>query len=233
MWPVLLRAGPVSIYSFGFFLFLGFALSCFVIWKQARSLGLSEEKVFDVFFASVFLSLIGGRFGHVFLNWGNFAQDYSRMVLFFKYPGLSFLVVLACFIIFSALLAKKFSLEVLWVWDVFATAAVFFAVFGYLGYFLDTGFGVPPVILALFLAGFFIFLTRKIASSPALAQQAQKRGLFFLCYLIFQMLSILMTTGSIIFTFPLVLAVGILVVRYNDLLKYVYRAVSQGRSGPS
>lgn len=222
-----------TIHSFGLFLFLGFLLSGFVVWKQARSQGLSEEKILDIFFASTFLSLIGGRAGFIFFNWSSFAQDYSRMVLFLKYPGLSFPVILVCLIIFSALLAKKFSFEVLWVWDVFALSAAFFAIFGYLGHFLDTGAGLVPVILAVFLAGFLLFLRGKLAGSPALSEQARRRGLFFLCYLIFQLLSILMATGSIIFTFPLVLVVGMLVVRYRDLFKYVYRAVSKGRSGPN
>ncbi len=229
MWPVLLKAGPVTIYSLGLCLFLGFWLSCFVIWKQARVQGLPEEKIFDTLFLTTFLAILAGRLGFVFSHWPNFASDYSRIIFFFKYPGLSLPTFIILAILISALLSKSAGLEVLLTWDIFALSGAFFAVFGYLGYFLDTGAGLSPFFLALALAGFFLVLRRKLTGSAALSEQARKRGLFFLCYLIFQFISLLMTTGVMLYALPLVLVIVILVGRYQDLFKYVYHSISQRR----
>ena len=65
-------------------------LAAFLTWKQARTRGLSEEKIFDLFLLTLFFGLIGARIGYVFLNWPVFSQDYSRIFLLLRYPGLSF-----------------------------------------------------------------------------------------------------------------------------------------------
>lgn len=246
MLPVLVRVGPVAIYSFGFFLFLGFLLATFSVWKQARSRGLSEEKVLDVFFLTGFLALLFGRLGFIFSHFPEFVGDWSRAVLFFKYPGVSLPWVLGAAVVLSLVLAWQAGLEVLLVWDLLAITAAFFSFFGYLGCFLDgcvVGFPfVPlyPLAAVVVFLGLFLFLGRKLSRTPGLAEIAKRRGLFFLCYLIFQFLSLLITAWFVknetrvwLYAGGLAAAVIAFVVRYRDLLKYAYDSISQRRSRPN
>lgn len=246
MWPVLLRVGNFSLYSFGFFLFLGFFLAAFAVWRQARSSGLSEEKVFDTFFLTTFIALLVSRASFVITNFAIFASDYTRIVLFFKYPGLSFLTVIISVVAASALISKGLGLPVLWLWDIFALSAGFFAVFGNLGCFLDGCVVSAPFLplvltaLAVVLAVINLFLVQKLALVADLSEVARRRGLFFLCYLIFQLVSLLMTTwptGNLwrlgVFSLVLVSVVTILTIRYKDLFAYVHRTISQRRSFPN
>jgi len=56
MLPVLLAIGPITIYSLGVFLAVGFFLGCFITWRRFRDLGLEEEKILD----AIILSTVGG-----------------------------------------------------------------------------------------------------------------------------------------------------------------------------
>lgn len=55
MFPVIFSFGPVTIYSFGFLLALGFFLAVFIAWRRLRELGLDEEKVIDLILLSAVL----------------------------------------------------------------------------------------------------------------------------------------------------------------------------------
>lgn len=243
MWPVLLRIGPITIYSFGVFLALGFFVASFVVWKQARSNGFPEEKVLDSLFLTTFLSLILARLGYIFFNLTIFSPDWSRALLFFKYPGLSFPVLILSAFLVSGLAARAAGLAVLWFWDIMALASAFLAIFANFGCFLDGCFSLAPrlpvalAILAVGLTAICLFLARFLSGTAELADVARRRGIFFLCYLIFQLISLLMTTwwtGNqaklAVYAAGLVIAAAVLVFRYKVLFKYVYRRFSQRRS---
>lgn len=234
------------IHLLGLFLAGGFLVATFLVWRQARLSGLSEEKILDTWFASTLLALLAGRLFYVLTFWPIFAADYSRIVLFFKYPGLSVPVSLVTFVATMALFARNFSLEAWWVADVFAFAAAFFAVFANLGCFFDGCILLWPKMslvlsgLATFLVIAFLFLSRKFTTDVKFAELAKKRGLFFLCYLIFQTVSLLMTTWltknwwrEAFYLVVLVATVATLVVRYRQLFRQLYHAISWRRPGPN
>lgn len=56
MLPVLFSFGPITIYTFGFLLAIGFFLAAFIVWRRLRDLGLDEEKVIDF----IILAVLGG-----------------------------------------------------------------------------------------------------------------------------------------------------------------------------
>ncbi len=243
MWPVLLKVGDWSFYSLGFFLFLGFFLAAFAIWKQARAGGLSQERVFDTLFLTTFLAIIIGRLAFVIASPDTFSQDYVRIILFTKYPGLSLPATILAAITLSGLLARSFSLPVLWLWDILALAGGLFAVFASTGCFLDGCFKQAPffplgiALFALVLVAAILFVGWKFAKVADLSAIASRRGLFFLCYLIFQLVSLLMTKWfnqnfwqEVGYGLTLFLVVGILGLRYKELFIYFYRAVSHKRS---
>jgi len=62
MLPILFKFGPITIYSFGFVLGLGFFLTIFMAWRRLKDIGLTEEKILDMLIlatgAGVFFSWI-------------------------------------------------------------------------------------------------------------------------------------------------------------------------------
>ncbi len=244
MLPILVRFGPVTIYTLGFFMAVGFLLATFVVWRHARKLGMNEEKILDTYFLALFLALIVGRLVYVWVNWDIFSPDYSRTILFMKYPGLSFPWFVVTFFGSAWAAAKSFGLEVLGVWDNFSLAAMFGAVLVATGCFFDgcLGGNLPGILLAWAVVWWLVVvvLQRKLAHTAVLADLAKKKGLFFLCYLIFQLVSLLMTQWAIgawgkvgIYAVGIAGITGILVVRYLDLVRHVYHTVSQRRSHPN
>lgn len=90
MLPVLFSAGPLTIYTFGFFLAVGFFLAAFIIWRRLFDLGFKEEKIIDGIIFSAFWGLILSRVFYIFQNFEKFGFFLGRWVFFGRYPGFSF-----------------------------------------------------------------------------------------------------------------------------------------------
>ena len=75
MYPILLKLGPLTLHTYGFFVALGFLLA--LTWTHHESLrrGLDPEIFHDLFFYIVVAALIGARFFYVALNFSYFRQD--------------------------------------------------------------------------------------------------------------------------------------------------------------
>lgn len=237
MWPIIFRAGPITIYTFGVALAISLLAGSFLVWRQARKLGLSEEKTLDMLFLTVILSLIFGRLGYVYSHWGIFITDWSRIFLVVKYPGLSFDVSLVSGILISAVLAKNSNFSTLLVWDIFGLALVLASVFGFLGCFFDACVaGASPltilVLAAVCLAWWagLTFLSQVLSRSPSLAEISKRRGLFLLSYLIFQVTALGVLTRGLIYWLVLLALVIILIVRYYKLFLFFYDSISQRRT---
>lgn len=201
MHPILLRLGPLTIHSFGFMLFAAAITASFLVWKQARQKGLPEEKILDIFLLAFFLALIGARLGFVAGNASTFAVDYSRILLFARYPGLSFPWGLVSGVVGVATAAAAFGLTPLLVLDIFAVAGSLAVTFGLGGCFLDGCLAVAPaayliMILAnLVMAVFLGKVAGQLFASASLSNLAKRPGLIFSTYLIFLSLSLLIISS--------------------------------------
>lgn len=89
MYPVLFTLGNWPISSFGVFMAIAFLASLITVWRIARSYELNEEKTLDLAMLSFFGALIGSRAYFVLLNLTIF-DDWSKIFLINRYPGLSF-----------------------------------------------------------------------------------------------------------------------------------------------
>ena len=76
MYPILLKIGPLTLHTYGFFVAMGFLLA--LTWTHYEGLrrGLDPEIFHDLFFYVVVAALIGARFFYVVLNFGYFRQDF-------------------------------------------------------------------------------------------------------------------------------------------------------------
>ena len=75
MLPVLLDIGPITIYSFGFFLALSYLVGTFVFWKLGKKQGYNEEKLLDLSVISLIAALVGGHLYFVILNFSLFRDN--------------------------------------------------------------------------------------------------------------------------------------------------------------
>ncbi|MGP8049817.1 MAG: prolipoprotein diacylglyceryl transferase [Desulfobaccales bacterium] len=72
MHPILFKYGPVTLYTYGFFLALAFLGAIFIAGREARRLGLPVETFFDLCFYAVVAALVGSRLMYVLLDWRTF-----------------------------------------------------------------------------------------------------------------------------------------------------------------
>lgn len=232
MLPILLKFGPITIYTFGFFLFLSVILASFIIWKKARKIGLPEEKIFDTFLLTVFFSLIGGRIGYVLTHWSTFGIDLSRVLILGHYPGLSFQGAFLAGLVTVVLIAKLLELEWLKILDIFTVAFSWAIVFGSLGCVFD---GCLANVVAarlltvylLILAVLLSLVSRQVDRSVNLAFLSRRPGYLFSGYLIFLTASFLILpkarkgTETVLYLAVLILSAAFFVWRYNRLFKMV------------
>jgi len=75
MHPVLLKIGPVTIYSYGFFVSLGIISAYLFIVSQASHFGLRREVVADLIFWIVIGGFLGARMLYILVSWPFFLQN--------------------------------------------------------------------------------------------------------------------------------------------------------------
>lgn len=156
MYPVLLTLFGYQVTSFGVFLILGILSSLFVLWRLAHIYEIDAEKVLDIFFITAIVSFIGSRALFVATNLGAF-DSFTKMVVFFKYSGLSFWGALIAGIVILRFIAPRFKLNIWQIADLGIVAAFmmisvlsFGCLFGgcqyglaYDGWFAVNQFGLP------------------------------------------------------------------------------------------
>lgn len=91
MYPILLTIGPIKIYSFGLFLTLGIIIGSFVVWREGRNAKLDEQRLVDFLLVELFLGLLGARIYYLILHFSDFGLAPFKWLLFFHFPGLSFI----------------------------------------------------------------------------------------------------------------------------------------------
>lgn len=75
MHPILLKIGPLTLHTYGFFVALGFLLALFWTHKESLRRGLDPEIFHDLFFYVVVSALIGARIFYVALNFSYFRLE--------------------------------------------------------------------------------------------------------------------------------------------------------------
>ncbi|MDX9787329.1 MAG: prolipoprotein diacylglyceryl transferase [Desulfobacterales bacterium] len=75
MHPVLIKIGPVSIYTYGLFVALGFLVGILVAQKEAVRLGQAPARVGDLCFYILIAAIIGSRLFYMAVNPGEFMEN--------------------------------------------------------------------------------------------------------------------------------------------------------------
>ena len=115
MLPILLKLGPITIYSYGVFLTLGLFAGLYWFWKMGRDEHWEETWIFDTYFVSVFLYLFVGRLVYVIFNpqMHNFLQALSIL----SHPGMSVIGGLIATLLVVLFLSRKAEIDMWKVMD--------------------------------------------------------------------------------------------------------------------
>lgn len=89
MMPSLVTIGSFSLSSFGLFVWLTFVSAAFVFWRACRDKGVEDAVIFDNFILLTIVFLIGARLGYVINHWSTFSDALLKIVVIWRYPGLS------------------------------------------------------------------------------------------------------------------------------------------------
>ncbi|MFH1582047.1 MAG: prolipoprotein diacylglyceryl transferase [Pseudomonadota bacterium] len=75
MHPVLLKLGSFSIYTYGFFIAMGFIAGILLAKSEAKKLGEDPEKIMDLSFYVLIAAILGSRLLYIFINPEIFLSD--------------------------------------------------------------------------------------------------------------------------------------------------------------
>ena len=89
VYPILLKLGPINIYSFGVFLALGFFIGAFYFWREGKN-EFEEEVILDATLAVAISAFLGARLFYILSHFANFQFNPLHWVHFYLYPGFSF-----------------------------------------------------------------------------------------------------------------------------------------------
>lgn len=91
MFPVLLRIGDFTIYSYGVMLFVAFLVGFWQVVRRAWRFGVSPQQVTGLALLAIVAGVVGARLFYVALHWGEFRYDLVSIVAFWR-GGLSGMV---------------------------------------------------------------------------------------------------------------------------------------------
>lgn len=142
MHPVLFSIGPISFYSYGILVSVGFFISVILLIRLIEKASLNLQFIADYFFALIIISLIGARLFYIFFYWSEFAYDIWKIFYFWE-GGYSVWGGIIAFLSFLYYYSRKNQEDyVLWL-SVFVPAGFLWAFFDSVAAFLDgKDFGV-------------------------------------------------------------------------------------------
>ncbi len=136
MHPVLFGLGPITIYSYGFFLALAYMFATYVFWREGKKQGYQEEKLLDFSIISLLAALVGGRVFYVLINLKQFSGDLKSALYVweggFAYYGSLVFVFLTCIYFI-----RKWRWSFLQVVDIGSLSVLVAIIFAKIGSFLS------------------------------------------------------------------------------------------------
>jgi prolipoprotein diacylglyceryltransferase len=143
MLPILLKLGPITIYSYGLFLAMGLFAGLYWFWKMGRDEHWDETWIFDTYFLAVLGYLVGGRVGYVFLNPELFSLTKSLSLL--SHPGLDTLSGIVVSLVVVLFLSRRAEIDPWKVVDTWVVVSAVVMVIGSIGAVLN---GSMPGIIS-------------------------------------------------------------------------------------
>src|SRR3989304_9511047 len=135
MLPILFKAGPITVYSYGFFLVLAYFAATFILWREGKRQGYNEEKLLDLSVISLISALIGGRIYYVILNSEFFTEDPGSILAFWQ-GGFAFHGSLITVLLVGTYFIQRWKWSFFQIADIASISAAAAMVLGKIGTFL-------------------------------------------------------------------------------------------------
>ena len=75
MEKVALDLGPIQIYWYSIFIFIGMLVACFMIYKEAKKRGIDEDFLVNLTFNTIIIGIIGARLYYVLFNFSYYLDN--------------------------------------------------------------------------------------------------------------------------------------------------------------
>jgi len=105
MHPILFKIGPLTIYTYGTFVFLGVAVAYWLSIRDAARLGLDRDKFSNLFFWTVIFAFLGARVLYTIVEWRVFII-HPFSVIFSRSGFVFYGGVIGGFIAFCAIIKR-------------------------------------------------------------------------------------------------------------------------------
>ncbi len=133
MHPILLKLGPITIYTYGAFVFLGVVAFYFVCKRQTSKEGIPKEDFSNIFFWTLIWGFLGARLTYILVEWQWFLNNPFSVI--FSRSGFVFYGGVIFGILTLYILAKKHKLNFLNFADIAALGIPLGHAFGRIGCF--------------------------------------------------------------------------------------------------
>jgi prolipoprotein diacylglyceryl transferase len=146
MFPILFKLGPITAYSYGFFLTLAYLVATFVVWREGKRQGYQPEKLLDYSLITLLAALIGARLYFAVFHLNLFRGDLLSILAFWE-GGLSIYGALFGAILATLILSRWWKWSFFQVADFAALAGLSALVVGKIGAFLaGVDLGTPTSV---------------------------------------------------------------------------------------
>ena len=145
MHPELFQLGPVHLRSYGLFMALAFVVGTFLGLREARRLGLDEDKVVNVILVTLVASILGARLLYVLEHLPEFRREWTNVLALWQ-GGLTLYGGIVAGTFAGLVAAKRMGLPVWVLADALTPALALGTVFGRIGCFLNgCCYGQPTI----------------------------------------------------------------------------------------
>jgi len=134
--PELFQIGPVHLRSYGLFMALAFVVGTFLGLREARRLGLDEDKVVNVILVTLVASVFGARLLYVLEHLPEFRREWTSALALWQ-GGLTLYGGIVAGTFAGLVAAKRMGLPVWILADALTPALALGTVFGRVGCFLN------------------------------------------------------------------------------------------------
>jgi len=134
MHPVLLKLGPLTIHTYGFFIAIGFVTAIFIAKNESIKVHIDPEVMMDLCFYMLISGLIGARIFYVIIEWDTFSNNLLEIFKIW-HGGLVFFGGFIFSMFFCFFYVKKYKIDFLKTVDILAPCIAIAHAFGRLGCF--------------------------------------------------------------------------------------------------
>ncbi len=143
MHPILLKLGPLSIYSYGVMVAVGFSIVALLVYRRAPKFGVNGDMMIDYLVLALVSGVIGARMLYVLLNFGYY-KAFPIEVLNLSKGGLVWYGGFAAAILALTWFTKRRGLDLWSIADLLAPYIALGQAFGRIGCYLNgCCYGIP------------------------------------------------------------------------------------------